>query len=184
MPFETKACKVCCVHLSERLPISCPDVVATTCFGTEAVAVVFRWNIVGVQFHLLRESHRLGVNLYKSFLIGLLQTFIKPMQFIPSINVKSGKCVMLSVHEFGSCKMCSTSPLEAVSEHGSDRTKWLHVVDLGGASSGCLRNMSAIKRVVQSVDCSVQVGGRVRSFETVCEYLKAGAARVVLGLRC
>ncbi|WGS83590.1 MAG: HisA/HisF-related TIM barrel protein [Candidatus Hodgkinia cicadicola] len=103
------------------------------------------------------------------------------MQFIPSINVKSGKCVRLCRGEFDNCKVYSASPLEAVSEYGLDQTKWLHVVDLDGAVCGFPQNMCAIKHVVRSVDCSVQVGGGIRSLETVYEYLKAGAARVVLG---
>ncbi len=103
------------------------------------------------------------------------------MQFIPSVGVKSGKCVRVRRSEFDNCKVCSASPLEAVSEHGLDQTKWLRVVDLDGAACGFLQNMCAIKRVVRSVGCGVQAGGGIHSLETVCECLKAGTARVVLG---
>ncbi|XXM93450.1 HisA/HisF-related TIM barrel protein [Candidatus Hodgkinia cicadicola] len=103
------------------------------------------------------------------------------MQFIPSIDVKSGECVRLCRGAFDSCKVYSASPLEAVTEYGLDQANWLHVVDLDGAVDGSPRNMCAINHVLRSVNCSVQVGGGIRSLETVNEYLKAGAARVVLG---
>jgi phosphoribosylformimino-5-aminoimidazole carboxamide ribotide isomerase len=55
------------------------------------------------------------------------------------------------------------------------------VVDLDGARSGAPVNLEQIRRIVAEVDVPVQVGGGLRSIETVREAVDAGAARVILG---
>ncbi|WGS83380.1 MAG: imidazole glycerol phosphate synthase subunit HisH [Candidatus Hodgkinia cicadicola] len=67
IPFENKAYRVYFVHSYEYLPISRSDVLATTCYGTEIVAAVARYNIAGVQFHP-EKSHGFGVSLCRNFL--------------------------------------------------------------------------------------------------------------------
>jgi len=57
----------------------------------------------------------------------------------------------------------------------------IHVVDLNGAVDGAPRNLSQIEAIIRTVTVKVQVGGGIRSIETVRRYLGAGATRVVLG---
>jgi len=57
----------------------------------------------------------------------------------------------------------------------------IHVVDLNGAVEGEPRNLSHISAIIRTVSLNIQVGGGVRSIETVRRYLGAGVARVVLG---
>lgn len=57
----------------------------------------------------------------------------------------------------------------------------LHVVDLDGAVEGSLVNTDIIRQIVTALHIPVQVGGGIRSMETVKELLKMGVARVIFG---
>jgi len=57
----------------------------------------------------------------------------------------------------------------------------IHVVDLNGAVEGQPRNLPQIEAIIRTVTAKVQVGGGLRSIETVRRYLGAGVTRVVLG---
>jgi len=57
----------------------------------------------------------------------------------------------------------------------------IHVVDLNGAVDGEPRNLPQIEAIIRTVTAKVQVGGGIRSIETVRRYLGAGVTRVVLG---
>ena len=57
----------------------------------------------------------------------------------------------------------------------------IHVVDLNGAIDGEPRNLAQIEAVLKTVDVQVQVGGGIRTIDTVRRYLETGIARVVLG---
>jgi phosphoribosylformimino-5-aminoimidazole carboxamide ribotide isomerase len=54
-------------------------------------------------------------------------------------------------------------------------------VDLNGAVDGEPKNLPQIQSILRSVNASIQVGGGIRSLETVRQYLNAGVSRVVLG---
>jgi phosphoribosylformimino-5-aminoimidazole carboxamide ribotide isomerase len=55
------------------------------------------------------------------------------------------------------------------------------VVDLDGAFAKEPRNLAAIAAIIDSVDIPVQVGGGVRTLETLAAYLGIGVERVVMG---
>jgi phosphoribosylformimino-5-aminoimidazole carboxamide ribotide isomerase len=57
----------------------------------------------------------------------------------------------------------------------------IHVVDLNGAVDGEPRNLPQIETVLKTVRVKVQIGGGIRTIETVRRYLHAGVSRVVLG---
>jgi phosphoribosylformimino-5-aminoimidazole carboxamide ribotide isomerase len=59
--------------------------------------------------------------------------------------------------------------------------QWLHVVDLDGAFAKEPRNLAAVAAIIDSVDIPVQVGGGVRTLETLAAYLGIGVERVVMG---
>lgn len=58
---------------------------------------------------------------------------------------------------------------------------WLHVVDLDGAFGGRPANEAVIARLLRAVRAPVEVGGGIRTLETIERLLGAGAARVILG---
>jgi phosphoribosylformimino-5-aminoimidazole carboxamide ribotide isomerase len=61
--------------------------------------------------------------------------------------------------------------------------KWIHLVDLDGAQTGQMNNMQWIFNIVRSVKIPVQVGGGVRSEETIAKLIEGGVSRVILGTR-
>lgn len=103
------------------------------------------------------------------------------MRVIPAIDLKDGRCVRLRQGDMAAETVYSEDvPLVARrwQEQGADL---IHVVDLNGAVDGEPKNLPQIEAVMKSVSVEVQVGGGIRSIETVRTYLQAGVARVVLG---
>ena len=57
----------------------------------------------------------------------------------------------------------------------------LHLVDLDGAEAGNPKNLEVIRRLVEELDIPVELGGGIRSMETIKMYLDMGVQRVILG---
>ena len=103
------------------------------------------------------------------------------MRVIPAIDLKDGRCVRLRQGDMAAETVYSEDvPLVAKrwQEQGADL---IHVVDLNGAVDGEPKNLPQIEAVMKTVSVKVQVGGGIRTIETVRRYLQAGVARVVLG---
>jgi phosphoribosylformimino-5-aminoimidazole carboxamide ribotide isomerase len=103
------------------------------------------------------------------------------MLIIPAIDLKEGKCVRLLRGEEGTETVFSQDPLAVARKWEECGAKRIHVVDLDGAFSGKPRNFELIKEIVNSVSCSVQIGGGIRDIETIERYLETGLDRVILG---
>ena len=61
------------------------------------------------------------------------------------------------------------------------RAQWLHVVDLDGAFSGSPQNLRAIRKLRQALDIPMELGGGIRSLDTIRAYLDLGLDRLILG---
>jgi phosphoribosylformimino-5-aminoimidazole carboxamide ribotide isomerase len=103
------------------------------------------------------------------------------MLIIPAIDLKEGKCVRLERGVMSTAKVYSDDPVTTAKRWQAEGAEWLHVVDLDGAFAREPKNREAIAAIVKAVDVPVQVGGGVRTFETLSFYLKLGVKRVVLG---
>jgi phosphoribosylformimino-5-aminoimidazole carboxamide ribotide isomerase len=57
----------------------------------------------------------------------------------------------------------------------------LHIVDLDGAARGEVYNLDIITEIARVILVPTQLGGGIRSLETVEQILKAGIERVILG---
>jgi phosphoribosylformimino-5-aminoimidazole carboxamide ribotide isomerase len=100
---------------------------------------------------------------------------------IPAIDLKEGKCVRLLKGEEGTETVFSENPLDVARKWEDCGASLIHVVDLDGAFSGEPRNFDIIRKIVNSVSSSVQVGGGIRDIKTVERYLEVGINRVILG---
>ena len=60
---------------------------------------------------------------------------------------------------------------------------FLHLVDLDGALAGRSVNEAVIRSIVEAVDIPVEIGGGIRSLDTIQKYLDAGVERVILGTK-
>ena len=99
----------------------------------------------------------------------------------PAIDIKDGKCVRLVQGEPGTEKIYFDDPAKMAILWRGENAKTLHVVDLDGAFEGQLKNLDAIKKIVDAVDIPVQMGGGIRRYEEIQELFKIGVYRVVLG---
>ena len=102
---------------------------------------------------------------------------------IPAIDVLGGKCVRLTQGKFDQVEEFSTDPEEIAKkwvEHGAKR---IHVVDLDGAKEGSPINFKIIAKIAKLSGIQVQVGGGIRSIETINTYLDEGIDYVILGTK-
>ena len=103
------------------------------------------------------------------------------MEVIPSIDLKSGRCVRLYQGDYQQETVYSEDPLAvaiAWEEQGAPR---LHLVDLDGAAEGAPANLAIISAIVSQLKIRVQVGGGIRNLATAETLLSAGVDRVVIG---
>ncbi|MCK5579770.1 MAG: 1-(5-phosphoribosyl)-5-[(5-phosphoribosylamino)methylideneamino]imidazole-4-carboxamide isomerase [Candidatus Omnitrophica bacterium] len=105
------------------------------------------------------------------------------MILFPAIDIKSGKVVRLKQGLFNKVTEYSDNPAEVAQKWENQGAQWIHVVDLDGAKSGKVKNLSIIAKVAQSVDIPIQMGGGVRTKEDIRELFAAGVGRVILGTK-
>ncbi|NLC06416.1 MAG: 1-(5-phosphoribosyl)-5-[(5-phosphoribosylamino)methylideneamino]imidazole-4-carboxamide isomerase [Syntrophomonadaceae bacterium] len=103
------------------------------------------------------------------------------MLVIPAIDLREGRCVRLIQGRLDQEIVFSNNPAEVASNWEKRGAQWLHVVDLDGAFAGELRNLDQIKAIVKNVNIPIQVGGGIRTMETVRQLLDLGVNRVILG---
>jgi phosphoribosylformimino-5-aminoimidazole carboxamide ribotide isomerase len=103
------------------------------------------------------------------------------MHVIPAIDIKDGRCVRLRQGDMAAETIYSDDLVSVARGWQQKGATWLHVVDLNGAVDGKPSNAAHIEGIVKAVGLTVQVGGGIRSIETLRRYSQIGVARVVLG---
>ena len=103
------------------------------------------------------------------------------MKIFPAIDLYEKKAVRLLKGDYANMTVYSERPWEIAEDFESQGASHIHIVDLEGAKDGTTPNIDVIKRIIDSCDLFVEVGGGIRSMETVDEYISAGVDRVILG---
>lgn len=103
------------------------------------------------------------------------------MLIIPAVDIKGGRCVRLLQGREGSETIFSDDPSAMAARWEAEGAELLHVVDLDGAFRKSPQNVDAIKRILDRVHIPVQLGGGIRSIETISMFLDLGVSRVILG---
>lgn len=103
------------------------------------------------------------------------------MLIYPAIDIINGKVVRLTKGDYDMVKEYSLTPIDACKGFYKDGAKYMHVVDLDGAKSGNADNAKTIEQVIKTVDMFIEVGGGIRSQESIEKYLSAGVGRIILG---
>ena len=75
----------------------------------------------------------------------------------------------------------SNDPLSMANHWDEEGAQTIHVVDLDGAFQGSPINAEIVKNIIYSSSVDIQVGGGIRTLETIETYVKAGAYRIILG---
>jgi phosphoribosylformimino-5-aminoimidazole carboxamide ribotide isomerase len=103
------------------------------------------------------------------------------MLVIPAIDVKDGRCVRLRQGDMAAETVYSHDVPSMARRWEEAGAALIHLVDLNGAVEGEPKNFPQIEAVRRAVSVEIQVGGGLRSMESVRRYLDAGISRVVLG---
>ena len=103
------------------------------------------------------------------------------MKIFPAIDIKDKKCVRLIKGDFDNKTEYEMSPLEQAGKYKDHGFKNLHIVDLDGALTGETVNIDIIEEIVSKFDLKIEIGGGVRSFESIQKYTDAGVEKVILG---
>ncbi len=103
------------------------------------------------------------------------------MYIFPAIDLYEGKAVRLLKGEYEKMTVYSENPPEIAQDFEKCGASHIHLVDLEGAKSGDTPNLETIKSIIASCSLFCEVGGGIRSMETVDKYISAGVDRVILG---
>ncbi|WP_416825727.1 1-(5-phosphoribosyl)-5-[(5-phosphoribosylamino)methylideneamino]imidazole-4-carboxamide isomerase [Ectobacillus polymachus] len=103
------------------------------------------------------------------------------MLIFPAIDLKNGRCVRLYQGQFQQETVVNENPLEQAIVFEKLGAKYLHLVDLDGALEGKPTNFPVIEQIAKTLTIPVQVGGGIRSMETIDMLLSVGVARVIIG---
>ena len=103
------------------------------------------------------------------------------MKIFPAIDIKDKKCVRLIKGDFENKTEYETSPIDQAKKYQDYGFKNLHIVDLDGALTGRTVNLDIIQEVVSNHDLKIEIGGGVRTLDSVKKYVDAGVDKVILG---
>ena len=103
------------------------------------------------------------------------------MKIFPAIDIKDKKCVRLIKGDFEKKTDYEISPVDQASKYKDHGFKNLHIVDLDGALTGKTVNLDIIKEIVSKYDLKIEIGGGVRSINSIKQYIDAGVEKVILG---
>jgi phosphoribosylformimino-5-aminoimidazole carboxamide ribotide isomerase len=103
------------------------------------------------------------------------------MKIFPAIDIKDKKCVRLVKGDFVNQTEYKTSPVDQAGKYKDLGFKNLHIVDLDGALTGDTVNLDIIQEIVSKYDLKIEVGGGIRSIDSITKYIDSGAEKVILG---
>ena len=103
------------------------------------------------------------------------------MKIFPAIDIKDKKCVRLVKGDFENKTDYKVSPVDQANKYKDYGFKNLHIVDLDGALKGETINLDIIQEIVHKFDFKIEVGGGVRSIESIKKYADVGVEKVILG---
>ena len=102
------------------------------------------------------------------------------MILLPAIDLFGRKAVRLYQGDYKQMTVYNENPASVAEDFRAAGANWIHMVDLEGAKTGDTPNYPVVAEVASS-GMQVEIGGGIRSEDTVKKYLDAGVARVILG---
>ena len=103
------------------------------------------------------------------------------MKLYPAIDLYDGKAVRLYKGEYQQMTVYNENPLAVAQDFQKAGAACIHLVDLEGAKFGTTPNIGVIAKILEQTELFVEVGGGIRTLETVDAYLSLGVNRVILG---
>jgi len=103
------------------------------------------------------------------------------MTIYPAIDLYEGKAVRLQRGDYEQMTVYSDDPLSVALEFKAAGATALHIVDLEGARDGKPANYEVISQIASKSGLFIQVGGGIRTAETIDKYISAGIKCTILG---
>ena len=105
------------------------------------------------------------------------------MILLPAIDLYEKKVVRLTRGDYAQMTVYHDDPVAQAASFQEAGAQWLHTVDLEGAKDGSTPNYSVIEAICKETSLKVEIGGGIRSLDTIQKYLDAGVERIILGTK-
>ena len=103
------------------------------------------------------------------------------MIIFPAVDIKGGKCVRLVQGRADQETVFGDDPAAMGQRWQDEGASWLHVVDLDGAFGARPHNLEVVRQLRRAVTIPIQLGGGLRSLDTIAAYADLGIDRLILG---
>ena len=103
------------------------------------------------------------------------------MLIYPAIDLYGGKAVRLYKGDYAQMTVYNDDPTAVAKDFAACGATHIHLVDLAGAKAGTTPNFDTVKVIKDTTGLFCEIGGGIRSLETIEKYLSAGIDRVILG---
>ncbi|MDR3191064.1 MAG: 1-(5-phosphoribosyl)-5-[(5-phosphoribosylamino)methylideneamino]imidazole-4-carboxamide isomerase [Lactobacillaceae bacterium] len=100
---------------------------------------------------------------------------------LPAIDLLDGKSVRLFQGDYNAVTTVNADPIAQTQTIQAAGLNALHVVDLDGAKAGTTTNLATITEIRANFAGFIEVGGGIRTMETIQQYQTIGINRVILG---
>ncbi len=105
------------------------------------------------------------------------------MIVFPAIDILGGRAVRLAQGDYNRVTVYNEDPVDQARQFVDAGAEWIHVVDLDGARDGVPGNIAVIERIARETGARLEVGGGVRTLETMGRLTEAGVERIVIGTK-
>lgn len=103
------------------------------------------------------------------------------MIILPAIDMYDKKAVRLFKGDYSQMTVYSDNPVEIAEDFKNSGAQFIHLVDLEGAKDGTTPNIDVVEKIIKETGLKAEIGGGIRSKETLEKYLSIGVSRVILG---
>ena len=103
------------------------------------------------------------------------------MLIYPAIDLYKGEAVRLLRGDYAQRTVYSRDPVSVALDFVRCGAQRIHLVDLEGARDGTTPNFDTILKIKKETGLFCEVGGGIRSMQTMEKYINAGIDRVILG---
>ncbi len=103
------------------------------------------------------------------------------MLIYPAIDLYDKKAVRLFKGDYKQMTVYNDNPLTVAKDFEKSGATRIHLVDLEGAKNGTTPNFEVVKNIKENTALFCEIGGGIRSMDTIGKYLGSGIDRVILG---
>ena len=103
------------------------------------------------------------------------------MRIFPAIDLFGGKAVRLYKGDYNEMTVYSENPAEVALDFKNAGAEYIHLVDLEGAKDGTTPNLETVEKIVKVSGLFAEIGGGIRSMQTLDRYFSVGVSRAILG---